>query len=206
MLIRRFALIYVTAFLIAAQCQGAVVSPSCSNVPVASGFQISRYEISGSSVLSQSEVDGLTDDAVGPTVKLAEIRRALTRLQTAYRERGYTQVSVRLPQQPLTTGVVQVRVFEGSHSAAPKTGAVEFPVWVGSVYDVRHFEIHGNTRLTPEEIDHILGPAAGAAANLDQLHAALIRLQSAYRAKGLAGASVMLPPQLLTDGTIIVQV
>jgi hemolysin activation/secretion protein len=181
MLIRRTGLIYASALLIAAQSQGAVVSASSSNAPVAPGFQIRRYEITGSSVLSQPDVDGLTEDAVGQTVNLAEIRRALTRLQTAYRERGYAQASVTLPQQPLTTGVVQVRVFEGLSSSAPKTGAIELPAWAVPAYDVQHFEIYGNTKLTPDEIDRILSPAAGPTANLDQLHEALTRLQSAYR-------------------------
>jgi len=206
MLILRTGLIYVIALLIAAQSPGAVAAASSSNAPVRQCFQISRYEITGSSVLSQPEVDSLTDDAVGQNVNLTEIRRALTRLQAAYRERGYAQASVTLPQQSLTTAVVHVRVFEGTNGAASDKEAAAMPAWVMPAYDVRHFEIHGNTRLCPEEIDRILGPAAGPAANLDQLHAALTRLRSAYRAQGLGGASVTLPQQLLTDGTIIIQV
>ena len=206
MLIRRTGLIYASALLIAAQSQGEVVSASSSNAPVAPGFQIRRYEITGSSVLSQPEVDGLTEDAVGQTVNLAEIRRALTRLQTAYRERGYSQASVTLPQQPLTTGVVQVRVFEGSSSSSPKTGAIGLPAWAVPAYDVQHFQIYGNTKLTPDEIDRILSPAAGPSANLDQLHEALTRLQSAYRERGLVGVTVTLPQQLLTDGIVTIQV
>ncbi len=145
-------------------------------------------------------------DAIGDTVNIAQIHRALLKLQQAFRDRGYTKVSVKLSQQPLTNGIVQVRVFAGPALFAPATPTTDLPAWSAPAYDVRHFEIYGNTALAPEEIDRILSPAAGPAASLDQLHKALAQLQSAYRERGLAQASVTLPQQLLTDGTVVVHV
>lgn len=206
MLLLRTGFVYATALLLAAQSPGAVASASSSNAPVVTSFQISRYEITGSSVLDPSAVNRAMRDAIGTNITAPQIRRALTRLQQAFRDRGYLRAAITLPQQSLTAGVVQVRVFEGPTSFAPETGVVELPAWVVPAYDVRHFQIHGNSRLTPEEIDRILGPAAGPAANLDQLHEALTRLQSAYREHGLASVTVTLPQQLLTDGTVVIQV
>ena len=180
--------------------------PRATGQPLVPSFRVQSYEIVGSSALSQETIDRAMGDAIGGAVKIAQIRRALLKLQQAFRDRGYTKVSVTLPQQPLTNGVVRVRVFEGPASSAPETRAAELPAWAVPAYDVRHFEIYGNTALAPEEIDRILSPAAGQAANLDQLHKALARLQSTYRERGLAHASVTLPQQLLTDGTITVQV
>jgi hemolysin activation/secretion protein len=54
-----------------------------------------------------------TPGAVGTNVTFTAIRAALGNLQMAYRERGFVTVSVSLPPQKLTNGVVQVRVIEG---------------------------------------------------------------------------------------------
>jgi hemolysin activation/secretion protein len=184
----------------------ALPVPSEAAQPMVTSFRVQRYAITGSSAVSQETIDRVMGDAVGDAVKITQIRRALLRLQQAFRDRGYAKVSVTLPQQPLTNGVVCVRVAAGPASSAPETQPAELPQWSLPAYDVRHFEVYGNTLLTPEEIDRILSPAAGPAASLDELHKALARLQFAYRERGLVQASVTLPQQLLTDGTVIIQI
>lgn len=205
----RAGVIYATVILAAAPFNGATAHAESSHVPVVPSFQVARYELLNSSVFSPTEVARLTDDAIGNAVTIAQIRSGLTRLQTAYRERGYRQAALTLPPQALTNGIVRVRVAEGPSSNKPapaRDQPVELPAWTPPAYDVRHFEIHGNTKLPPEEIDRILGPVAGPAANLDQLHEALAKLRDAYRERGLPLAAVTLPQQLLTDGTIVIQV
>jgi hemolysin activation/secretion protein len=177
--------------------------------PTTPTYQIKSYEITGSSVLGLEDIARLTADAIGDRVSVPEIRRALTRLQTAYRERGLRQVAVTLPQQSLSSGVVQVRVHENlvaTETQPAPDSPVTLPAWTAPVYDIRHFEIYGNTKLTPEEIDRILAPAAGPTADLEQLENALVKLRAAYRERGLPLATVTVPQQLLTDGTINIQV
>ncbi len=176
-------------------------------------YKISRFDISGSTALTPADIERLTRDATGDTVNLTEIRRALTRLQTACRERGFRQAAVTLPQQALTDGVVRVQVVTGPNQNDPvpattpdSDAPVKFPAWTAHAYDIRHFEIHGNTKLTPAEIDEILSPAAGASADLERLEQALVKLRASYRERNLPLAAVTLPQQLLTDGTVIIQV
>ncbi len=198
----------MTALLIAARFSGTMALAQSTNAPIVPSYQVARYELD-SPVLTPADVERLTADATGDAVTVAEIRRALNRLQTALRERGYRQAALTLPQQALTNGVVRVRVWEGpapGQAAPAATPPVELPALAAPAYDIRHFEIHGNTKLSPEAIDRILGPAAGPSANLDALREALVKLRDAYRERRLPLATVTVPEQLLTDGTIVIQV
>ncbi|MFO1511710.1 MAG: POTRA domain-containing protein [Verrucomicrobiota bacterium] len=199
----------MTALLLAGRFSETAAQAQSTNAPLTPRYEVLRYELLDSSVLSQAEVQRLTEDETGQAVTVAQIRSALTRLQTAYRERGYRQAALLLPQQSLTNGTIRVRVVEGPSSTAPTISgqpAVELPFWSTPRYDIRHFEIHGNTKLTPGEIDRILSSAAGPSANLDELREALVKLRDAYRERYLPLVKVTLPEQLLTDGTIIIQV
>ena len=79
-------------------------------------FTVKGYSLRGNSTLSPGDIaDVLTNvpAAFGTNVTLDGIRAALGDLQMAYRERGFATVSVSLPQQKLTNGVVKVQVTEG---------------------------------------------------------------------------------------------
>ena len=175
-------------------------------------YRVSHYEITGSSVLDQAAVDRLTRSAVGEAVSIAHLRRGLTKIQEAYRNLGYDRVAVTLPQQPLTNGIVKVRVNEGPSSRnpvpVPETPAA--PVlaeWSVPTFDIHHFDVRGNQALMPEEIDRMLRPVTGLAVNLDQLQKSVDQLQTLYRARGYPDATVSLPQQvLLPDGTVTIDV
>jgi len=176
-----------------------------TNAPVVPNFQISRYEIAGSDALDQSVVDRVMHSAIGTNITAPQIRRALTKLQQAFRDRGYLRAAITMPQQPLANGIVRLNVIPGSNQNDPAPVAVALPAAAPS-YNFQHFEIYGNTALQPEEIDRILGPVAGDAANLVQLEKALGQLQAAYRERGYYAATVKLPQQVLTDGTLVVKI
>jgi hemolysin activation/secretion protein len=79
-------------------------------------FRVEKYLISGNSVLPAEKMGPLftnVPEAFGTNVTIDGIRHALAQLQTSYRERGFVTVSVGLPPQKLTNGVVKVRVTEG---------------------------------------------------------------------------------------------
>ena len=79
-------------------------------------FTVKGYSIRGNSSLPPGDIaDVLTNvpAAFGTNVTVDAIRAALGDLQMAYRERGLATVSVSLPQQKLTNGIVNVQVTEG---------------------------------------------------------------------------------------------
>lgn len=178
--------------------------------PLVPVFDVRRYEIVGGAALDQPAIDQAMRKATGPGISAAQIRRALLNLRQAYRDRGYLNAAINLPQQPLTNGVVQVRVVEGpAETAAPSAvtpSATALASWTVPAYDVRHFIVRGNTTLPVEKIDEILGAAAGPVVSLEQLQKALAQLQTAYRERGLDLATVTLPQQLLTDGAVTVHI
>jgi hemolysin activation/secretion protein len=182
-------------------------SVGLTNAPLVPTFQVQRYAVSGNSALDQATLDHVLRDATGTDVSLPQIRRALLKLREAYRERGYTKAAIHLPQQPLTDGVVRVSVIEGGSASRPQPPAArDLPSWTVPTYEVRHFEVRGNSVLSAEEIDRILSPAAGPGVNLEQVQNALSQLQGAYRERGYPHAVVSLPQQVLTDGTVTIQI
>ncbi len=206
MLFLRTGFVYATALLFAAPLGSASVHAQATNAPVVPSFQVSRYEITGSSVLDQATVDRATQSAIGTNITVPQIRRALTKLQQAFRDRGYLRAAITLPQQPLTNGIVSLNVVSGPNQNEAASAPVTLPAALAPSYNFQHFEIYGNTVLQPDEIDRILSPAAGAAANLAQLEQALAQLQAVYRERGYYAATVKLPQQVLMAGTVIVKV
>jgi hemolysin activation/secretion protein len=89
-------------------------SPSATNSAptVEPTFNVSGYHVEGNTVLPPERLDLLTN-YTGPAVTLARLREGLGELQLLYRNLGYPTISVTLPQQRLTNGIVEVKVIEG---------------------------------------------------------------------------------------------
>ncbi len=224
--VRKLALQGMVACLIALTGTGALAQTSSSasspatpatnvvaaatNNPTIPTFEVRRFEVSGNTVLSQENIDRVMRDATGTNVSLPRIRRGLVRLQEAYRERGFTKVGVTLPRQPLTDGVVRIRVVEGPDSSKPPAATppaqTTLEAWAVPTYGIEHFEVRGNTALKAEEIDQIIGPLAGPAVTEEQIQKALTRLQAAYRERGFTRAAVTLRQQVLVDGTVAIEI
>ncbi|HET9403079.1 MAG TPA: POTRA domain-containing protein [Burkholderiales bacterium] len=94
-------------------------------------FDIKRFEIVGSSALSNEEMEQLVAPHTGQNKDFADIQRALEALEQAFRDRGYGVAQVILPEQDITRGVVQFRIVQ------PRVGRVV---------------IEGNTRFDAENI------------------------------------------------------
>lgn len=75
-------------------------------------FDIRTYEVSGNSLLSAAEVEAAVAPHRGTQRDFGDIQRALEALEAAYRARGYSSVSVLLPEQEITAGTVRFRVVE----------------------------------------------------------------------------------------------
>jgi len=86
------------------------ISPA-TNAPV-KGLNIIGYQVEGNTVLSSAEL-GLLTNYTGANVNFSRLREALIKLQLRYHDLGYSTISVTLPPQKLTNGIVQVKVVEG---------------------------------------------------------------------------------------------
>jgi hemolysin activation/secretion protein len=101
--------------------QATNLSSSTSAKPAAPTFRVMSYDIEGNTVLPPEKFDFLTN-YTGPAVSLARLREGLGELQLLYRNLGFATVSITLPQQRLTNGIVQVQVIEGKLAAITVTG------------------------------------------------------------------------------------
>ena len=75
-------------------------------------FAISRFDVQGNTLLSDSQVQTLLAPFAGPQRDFSDIARAVEVLEGAYRERGYSAVQVQLPEQELERGVVRLNVLQ----------------------------------------------------------------------------------------------
>ncbi|HEX8614944.1 MAG TPA: ShlB/FhaC/HecB family hemolysin secretion/activation protein [Telluria sp.] len=75
-------------------------------------FDISRYEVAGNTLLGATEVDATLLPFTGGGRDFGDVQRALEALEALYHARGYQVVTVRLPEQELTRGVVRLEVVQ----------------------------------------------------------------------------------------------
>ena len=101
------------------QAQTPAQSKTTNAAPVAAAaaaktkLAVHGYEVLGNTLLPASVVKACTADFTGDAVDFQTLRQALSSLQLAYRGRGFATVSVTLPQQTLTNGIVRIQVTEG---------------------------------------------------------------------------------------------
>lgn len=177
----------------------AILSSSAAG---AGTFEIRGYQTDDGGRLDPAVVDRIMAEATGPTVGLPQIRRAMARLQQAYRDVGLTNAGVLMPRQTISeSGRVRLRIV--GIQSDPSNG---LPSWEVPTYEIRHFVIQGNEALDPGQIDQILGPVAGDSVSPVSLESALRGLREAYRALGWTNASLKVPSQRLVDGAVLIRV
>lgn len=191
----------------------AAPPPSVLPAWTAPTYAVRHFEVRGNSVLTAEELDRLLGPAAGESVGLDQLQQTVTRLQSAYRERGYAAASVALPQQLLTDGTVVVVVNEGLSPLARRasqriepTPSAPAAKPAAPTFEVRRYEVAGNTLLRPEVVEQVFTNATGPTVTLPQIQKALGELQLAYRERGYATVSVSLPQQQLTNAVVRVQV
>jgi hemolysin activation/secretion protein len=85
-------------------------------------FQISRFDVSGNTLLSPAEVQAAVAPYTGPGRDFGDVQRALEALEALYHARGYSVVTVQLPEQELNGGVVRLNVFQARLSRVTVSG------------------------------------------------------------------------------------
>jgi hemolysin activation/secretion protein len=101
------------ARLIAVSVLAGAMGPAFAAEPDASPrFDISRFDIAGNTLLTSAEADAAVAPFAGRDRDFGDVQRALDALEAAYRRRGYSVVTVRLPEQELNSGVVRLTVVQ----------------------------------------------------------------------------------------------
>ncbi|MGB9110025.1 MAG: POTRA domain-containing protein, partial [Telluria sp.] len=85
-------------------------------------FQISRFDVSGNTLLSPAEVQAAVAPYAGAGRDFGDVQRALEALEALYHARGYSVVTVQLPEQELNGGVVRLQVIQTKLSRVTVSG------------------------------------------------------------------------------------
>jgi hemolysin activation/secretion protein len=102
--------------------QAATNAPTGGKTNAPIGFLVRAYEITGDTLLSTNTLMSIFAKRTGTNVTINDIIAGASELQEEYKTRGYPTVVVSLPQQRLTNGMVQIRVFEGKISSIDVVG------------------------------------------------------------------------------------
>lgn len=73
-------------------------------------------------------------------------------------------------------------------------------------FDIRRFQVEGNTLLAPAHVDALVAPFLGHNRNYGDIQKALEALENAYRASGYGTVQVYVPEQELTQGVVRLEV
>lgn len=76
-------------------------------------FPIVRFKVEGNSLLPQTDIEAAVNPFIGPQRDFGDVQEALEALEALFTKRGFTTVSVQLPEQVLDKGEVLLRVVEG---------------------------------------------------------------------------------------------
>ena len=102
--------------------QAPAAEPQAAQAPVELRFDIARYRVEGNTLLPAEEVERTVAPYTGKGRDFGDVQKALEALQDAYGARGYSAVSVYLPEQELARGEVLLKVVEAKISKLQVSG------------------------------------------------------------------------------------
>lgn len=105
-------LIACVLVLLAAATQFVSESAAAATGEAIGDFEITRFEVTGNTLLEPTTVQSLTGRFAGKDRHFSHIEQAMAALENAYRDRGFGLVKVVLPEQELKDGVVHLTVVE----------------------------------------------------------------------------------------------
>jgi hemolysin activation/secretion protein len=86
-------------------------SPAAAE-PAEAPFYIRHYKVKGASKLKRIDIEGAVYPFMGPACTSVHVEQARANLEKAYREAGYSLVTVTVPPQDTKFGVVTLQVAE----------------------------------------------------------------------------------------------
>ena len=122
MQIRVPGVIFLIALTISLSSSAAETnSPDASIKTNAPTLDVRSYIVEGNTVLRPEQFSLLTN-YTGTNITFPRLREGLGELQLLYRNLGFATISVTLPKQKITNGVVHVKVVEGKLNKISVTG------------------------------------------------------------------------------------
>ncbi len=101
------------ARLIAATVLASAAAAACAAEPDTTvRFDITRFDIAGNTLLTPAEAAAAVAPFAGKNRDFGDVQQALDALEAVYHKRGYSVVTVRLPEQELNRGVVRLNVVQ----------------------------------------------------------------------------------------------
>lgn len=89
-------------------------------------FEIRDYSVSGASLVTQDELMAAARVHIGTAKSFADIEKARAAVQAIYIDKGYGAVQVVVPEQEVSSGLVQLRVIEARISSVEVSGNEHF--------------------------------------------------------------------------------
>jgi hemolysin activation/secretion protein len=182
--------------------------PAATNAPpkVLPSLDAHKFLIEGNTALPVEKFNLLTN-YLGQ-LDIERLHEGLDKLQSLYRDLGFSNVSVTLPEQKFTNGTIRVQIVERETKAAVETNlsAAITNLFAAPkpTFEVRGYLIEGNTALPPEEFSLLTNYIGDL--DFARLREGLGKLQLRYRDLGFSTISVTLPQQRLTNGIVRVKI
>ena len=96
-------------FSCASMAQGTEPNATKKNV-----FSVMEYQITGNTLLPAIRIEEAVYPFLGEEKSIDDVEQARTALEKAYHDAGYLTVLVDIPEQSVTSGVVELKVTQGS--------------------------------------------------------------------------------------------
>jgi hemolysin activation/secretion protein len=98
------------------------LTPEVSPVTVPDKFTVERFEFTGNTAFSNSQLAEVTAEFTGRPLTFAELLEARSAVTKLYVDNGYVTSGALIPPQSLAGGVVRIQVVEGSLEAIQVNG------------------------------------------------------------------------------------
>ncbi len=194
----------------------------------ATNYLVSTYMVAGYQVPPTNRSLALLSRYTGRTVGLDDLVQAACELQSDYRGRGYTNVSISIAPERITNGRVTLHAFRApsgdilvsgkpfpkpnkpSAARPPASAAMKAPA-AGRAnptphFAVKAFEVRGDTLLSVEALSAVLTKHTGTNVALTNIVEAASDLQKEYRNRGYPTVRVAIPQQQVTNQMVKLQV
>jgi len=161
-------------------------------------FEVRAYRFEGETILPVKQLAEVLSPYTG-SIDQHRLKAGLNRLQEFYWLNDITNISVSIPHQAITNGIVRVQI--AAKISPTNNSTAKAPV----SFNVRAYRIEGNTVLPPASFG-VLSNYTGTNLTFARLREGLGKVQLEYREYGFPTISVSLPPQRLSNGLVHVKV
>ena len=186
----------------------------------ATNYLVSSYLVAGYQAPPTNRSTALLSKYTGRNVSVDDLVRAACELQSDYRSRGYTNVSISLAPERIANGRVTLHAFRApsrdilvSGKPFPNAHELAGPGALAAArasptphFAVKAFEVRGDTLLSTEALCAVLTKHTGTNVVLTNILAADSDLQKEYRNRGYPTVRVAIPQQQITNQMVKLQV